>query len=534
METAVYCRVSTEDQEKEGTSLDSQAEAGVKKARDLGGEVSDERIIREVYSGLTLERPKLAQLREWVRRKEIDAVIVYSTDRLSRDPVHLLLLVEEFEKAGAKLHFVTEPLDNSLEGQLLGFVKGWSSKVEVLKIRERSMRGKRTRALQGKLPSGTGRKLYGYDYLRGKGIGEGIRYINEAEAKWVRQMYIWLVEEGLTVNGITRRLRASDVPTPAGSEFWLRQTVYRILTNPAYSGKTYAYTKEYVEPKRRLKANSRVKKTGVVRKPREEWVEIPGATPPIISEEMFIAAQNILKRNKELACRNAKRQYLLSGYIFCRRCGRRYIGYVKKWKGNSKRYEQRYYRCGKSQSIVTPDCCDNKQLHGPTIEVAVWRQIEDLLSHPEVVLQELQRKEEEATTASQQVVNWQDELQSVERRLSNIEKQKDRAWKAFELTGDEDRFKREIAKCDQDKEVLIEHKASLEQKIETFQQCQVDIKGIKQACDLVKRNVTSFSFEDKRLTLEALQIRVLVDGDSLNIEGAIPIELSAFESSVSK
>jgi len=388
--------------------------------------------------------------------------------------------------------------------------------------------------LQGKLPSGTGRKLYGYDYLRGKGIGEGIRYINEAEAKWVRQMYIWLVEEGLTVNGITRRLRASDVPTPAGSEFWLRQTVYRILTNPAYSGKTYAYTKEYVEPKRRLKANSRVKKTGVVRKPREEWVEIPGATPPIISEEMFIAAQNILKRNKELACRNAKRQYLLSGYIFCRRCGRRYIGYVKKWKGNSKRYEQRYYRCGKSQSIVTPDCCDNKQLHGPTIEVAVWRQIEDLLSHPEVVLQELQRKEEEATTASRQVVNWQDELQSVERRLSNIEKQKDRAWKAFELTGDEERFKREIAKCDQDKEVLIEHKASLEQKIETFQQCQVDIKGIKQACELVKRNVTSLSFEDKRLTLEALQIRVLVDGDSLNIEGAIPIELSAFESSASK
>ncbi|MBI4303013.1 MAG: recombinase family protein [Chloroflexi bacterium] len=390
------------------------------------------------------------------------------------------------------------------------------------------------RALQGKLPSGAGRKLYGYDYLCGRGVGEGVRYVNEAEAKWVRQMYNWLVEERLTVSSITRRLRALDVPTPGGSRFWLRQTVYRTLSNPAYFGKTYAFTKQYVEPKRRNKIDSKRLKTGIIVKPREEWIEVNGATPPIITEELFTAAQDILKRNKELSSRNAKRQYLLSGYIFCRRCNRRYNGYASKCEVKEKRYEQRYYRCGKSQSIASPERCDNKQLHAPSIEAAVWGQIERLLFKPEVILEELRRKEEEAAAAGQQRAYWQNEIHSLERQLISVEKQKDRAWKAFELTGDEERFKEDIAKCDENKKVLLEHKTRLELNMKTYEQSQADIEGIKKACDLVKSNLGDLNFLDKRLTLEALQIRVLVDGDKVDIEGAIPLNLGAFESSASR
>jgi len=308
-----------------------------------------------------------------------------------------------------------------------------------------------------------------------------------------------------------------------------------LLREVVNSGRSvpYAFTKDYIEPKRRLKENTKRKLTGIVWKPREEWVEIPGATPAIISEEVWEAAQEILKRNKELASRNAKRQYLLSGYIFCT-CGSRYIGYVKKWKDNGKPNEQRYYRCGKSQSIVAPERCRNKQLNAPYIERIVWGQIESLLAKPEVILVELQRKEEEARRGSQQFTHWQTERGSVEARLRNVEKQKDRAWKAFELTGDEGRFKRDIAKCDEDKAELLEQKASLEQRIQAFEQCQVDIEGIKLACDLVRENLTTLSFEEMRLALEALQIRVLVDGDNINVQGAIPVKLNSFESSASR
>ena len=85
---AIYCRVSTEDQEREGTSLDSQLKACQDKAYELGYEITEKYTGKETYSGLSLDRPKLAQLRQWVRDKEVDAVVAYTLDRLSRDPVH--------------------------------------------------------------------------------------------------------------------------------------------------------------------------------------------------------------------------------------------------------------------------------------------------------------------------------------------------------------------------------------------------------------------------------------------------------------
>ena len=85
MKAAIYARVSTEDQEREGTSLKSQFEACKKLAHEKGYQASDEYIIHEVYSGLTLDRPNLAKLRDWLQNGEINAVVIYSSDRFSRD-----------------------------------------------------------------------------------------------------------------------------------------------------------------------------------------------------------------------------------------------------------------------------------------------------------------------------------------------------------------------------------------------------------------------------------------------------------------
>ena len=70
-------------------------------------------ILAETYSGLTLGRPKLSQLRYWVRDKEVETVIVYSLDHLSRDPVPFIILQEELEKAGVELILVTETANSS-------------------------------------------------------------------------------------------------------------------------------------------------------------------------------------------------------------------------------------------------------------------------------------------------------------------------------------------------------------------------------------------------------------------------------------
>ena len=88
---AIYCRVSTEGQEQDGTSLQTQLEACQKYCRLEGYEVAYE--FNEAWSGLSLERPRLAELRELVRSESIDCVVVYSLDRFSRDPVHGVILM---------------------------------------------------------------------------------------------------------------------------------------------------------------------------------------------------------------------------------------------------------------------------------------------------------------------------------------------------------------------------------------------------------------------------------------------------------
>jgi len=517
---AIYLRVSTDNQESEGTSLQTQLSASLNFCRDKGYGV-DYRF-SEVYSGLSLARPKLDELRELIRNEQIDVVVVYCLDRLSRDPTHGVIITQELEKHNVTLEAVTEDIDNSELGKLISYIRGFAAKLEAEKIRERTVRGKRARAIAGRLPSGTGHKLYGYNYLRGKQIGEGVRYVNEAEAKWVRNMFTWLVDERLTVNGITRRLRALNVPTPAGAKYWIRQTVFRMLSNLAYIGKTYSFTKQYIEPKTRRKPDTKRKKTGVITKPQEEWVEIPDATPAIIDPKVFEAAQFILNRNKELSRRNSKREYLLSGYIFCQRCGSRYQGYVKKW-AKPKPYEMRYYRCGKSQSIASPDRCNNKQLPAKKIEDMVWAQIEALLLKPEVILGELQRIEGEYKESSQQIKTWQSQVITISAKLNNLEKQKDRIWKAFEITGDEAKFRHDINHYNEDKEALKKQDTDMCQKIDNFNKVQTDIQNIKQACELIHRNLPNLNFEEKRLGLEALNIRVKVDGEQVTIEGNIPV-----------
>ena len=117
MKAAIYCRVSTDNQETEGTSLQTQFEACIKYCQGKGYEVAH--CFSETYSGLTLDRPRLNELRELARIGDIDVVVVYCLDRLSRDPVHGVIIIEELENHHVTLEAVTETVDGSEMGKLI-------------------------------------------------------------------------------------------------------------------------------------------------------------------------------------------------------------------------------------------------------------------------------------------------------------------------------------------------------------------------------------------------------------------------------
>jgi len=211
MKAAIYARVSTDDQDKEGTSLKTQLRSCLDYCQQKGYDVAHK--FAETYSGLTLDRPHLTQLRNLVRSNQVDTVVIYCLDRLSRNPTHGVILRDELDKHHVALQSVTEDIDRSPLGEAITYLRGTFAQIEAEKIRERTMRGKLARVGEGRLPNGTGIGIYGYAWEK----TTGKRLIIEDEATVVQTIFRMALD-GLSVNRIATQLNSQGIsPNPAVS-----------------------------------------------------------------------------------------------------------------------------------------------------------------------------------------------------------------------------------------------------------------------------------------------------------------------------
>ena len=183
--------------------------------------------------------------------RDVAVVVAYAIDRLSRDPVHLGVILSEAEHDGAEVHFVTEPLDNSPEGQLIRFVRGYAAKVEHVKITERTMRGKVARAQAGK-PLPGWKNPYGLVPNADRSA-----YAEEpVTARIVRRIFNEL-ENGASLRTVCRGLERDKIAPPAAGsraprglgagEAWFPSTVRDIARRPIYAGQAAAFRVRVVE-----------------------------------------------------------------------------------------------------------------------------------------------------------------------------------------------------------------------------------------------------------------------------------------------
>lgn len=490
---AIYCRVSGDKQEKEGTSLETQLEACLKYCQDKGHEVACR--FSEAYSGLSLERPKLNELRELVRGGEIDVVVVYCLDRLSRDPTHGVILTQELEKYGVRLEAVTEDVDNSELGKLISYIRGFASKLEAEKIKERTVRGKRATAKAGRIVGGNGLGLYGYDYIKVAQENGGRRVINEKEAYWVRQMYDWLVNEGLSTNAIMYRLRAMNAPSKSGKP-WSRRSVQAILKNEAYAGRTYAFTAMHGK---------------LYHKPKQEWIEIPGGvTPAIISQELFDAAQKQLRVNQARSIRNCKREYLLRGRLRCRHCGRAFVGGAVGGR-------RRYHCIGKLKTHAPVERCGNKSWSADRLEPMVWAELERYLSDRDLIVSQIDKQRQDANGLG----IFEAELQQVGRQLKSLDREQkellDNALRGFP----ESLIIAENKKINGKRESLTARRAELETLIKASQDAIINVPNLERFIKDIQKRLPELDFDGKRLALDMLGITIWLDSENVEVTGVI-------------
>lgn len=388
----IYARVSS-DRQKEEHTIDSQIASLVEYAQHEKYLVPDDWIFQdEGYSGSILERPGLERLRDLVSEGQIETVLIYSLDRLSRKYAYQVLLTEEFSRHGADVVFIKSPKATTPEEQLLLQFQGMIAEYERAQIIERTRRGKRHRTKTGSINVLSGAP-YGYRYVKKTEHASAYYEIIEKEAEIVKKVYKLYIEDGLSIGALSRWLNDHDIPTRKRVSQWERSTVWGMLRNPAYKGtacfgKTKITERKKITRPLRQKGGFSSRRSANHERPKEEWIEIP--VPLIIEEEVFLRAGEKLEENKRYAKKRTKEPTLLQGILVCNQCG--YAYYRTSTRTSKKKIY--YYRCLGSDDYryANGRVCQTRPIRQDYLDGIIWKQIIDLLGNPGLIRSEIQRR----------------------------------------------------------------------------------------------------------------------------------------------
>ena len=487
----IYTRVSTDAQEREGTSLDTQERGCVQYAQAQGWHVVER--VRDTATGSSLDRPGIERIRRLLREGSVDVLVAYAVDRLSRNQNHIGVLFDEVEQAGAKLEFVTENFEDTAVGRFILAAKAFVAEVEREKIVERTMRGKLERARSGRLPQATGKGCYGYIYDR----ATGQRVIEPRQVEVVRRVFDEFLS-GVAIVKIANRLNGESVPSFLGG-IWYPATLHRLLRNETYTGRTvYRRTRTTkVRDPRTGKAKRRVEQRG-----EADWVEVVGASPAIIERDTFEAAQRVLDDPERRRIGRRLHDYGLSGRLKCRKCGKAMVGQTI--NGG-----YRYYRCRRAFAGPRHDRCETQYVPATDLEGAVKREAARVLANPEIILAEAERLASRGPTVA---------TDTLQQELESLDRQRSRLLKLYQMGELDDGYLQAESMSIRKRREDIERQLPV---AEVSPQVP-EIADLKRAAEAVAEWLMAAEGDDFDLLLDALQIQVSAEKGAGELLGVLP------------
>lgn len=310
----IYCRVSTEEQVKEGISIESQSLSCTRKAEEDGCTIL--KVIKdEGKSAGSLKRPGIQELIQLVISKKIRFIYTVHSDRLSRDTLDHLNLMKLFGDNGVQVKFISQPnfekedASSKLISTVMASTNQFQRDITSEKVKATMNEKARAGYYPSKAPFGYknvedisaiekfARKIVVIDKDKGNLVREGFRLYSTGEYN-VMDIVDILYEKGLRTNN---------------GEKVFHSKIYEMLKNTFYIGELH-------------------------------WGEInleKAKHPPLVDKELFERVQNILASNNKHSCRKRKFTWLLGGFI---RCYKHECRYTAEWHMNKK---LAYYHCTK-------------------------------------------------------------------------------------------------------------------------------------------------------------------------------------------
>ena len=397
----LYTRVSTGEQDKNGTSPETQLAACRAKALAQGLPIIAEYHDGGVSGGFLLARPGMQRALADIGAQRADTLICANLSRYSRDVEHQQAIKKAVRAAGGRLVFCDMDFDDTPEGDLAFGIMGGFAEYEKSVIKKRTDGGRVKRAEDGLQPSRR-TSPYGYhivshtDVIRGEHPPSeiGRYFLREDQARVAR--WIWAAYHAGThsLAGIARQLTLDNVPTPGRSAHWSMTTVRYILANPVYKGvAVYGRFDNWTDEARLMETHWRTGeplKEPRGRRPADPSTWVTMECPALVSEEVWDAVQVRLTENKAKKGGNPQRVRMLAGRVLCPHCG---AGLVC---GSQKRRNRRgeiiavpqRYACGhymrSVQKMGTPQC-EPTGYYVAEVEQAPIAAILDAAQRPEVL-----------------------------------------------------------------------------------------------------------------------------------------------------
>lgn len=464
----LYVRVSTQEQAKEGYSIDEQIERLRDYCKAMGWIIV--KIYTDAgYSGASTDRPALQDMIKDIESGKGDSVVVYKLDRLSRSQKDTLSLIEDSFLAH-KVDFVsmTENFDTSTPfGRAMIGILSVFAQLEREQIKERMSMGKEGRAKEGKWHGG-GFVPIGYDYIDNELV------INEYEAMQIREIHK-LYQEGKAFCAIDKIFAQKGYTQKHGK--WHTKRIKETMLNELYIGK--------------------IQWDGQVYEGRHE---------PIIDNATFSKSLALYKSKDYSNHKNHGRTTYLGSLIFCAQCSARYT--ATKFKDKDYNKEYRYYACHSrrkiSRSMIKDPNCKNKTWRMETLDNMIFDEIRKLADDP-THIHEIRQK------------NFSDDDKSkenlIKKEISKLDAQKSRFMDLYgvgEFSMEEVQAK--VAP-------LNEQKKKLEQELENLSANQSELSE-QEAIKIVESFedvMNEGNFDQIRMLVNSLIERIEIDNEDVDI-----------------
>ena len=315
LRVAAYCRVSTEQEEQQG-SFKNQVEyytnlINANPDYEMAGIFSDDGI-----SGTsTRKRPGFMAMVKACDDGKVDFLITKSISRFARNTADCLYFSRHLKNKGIPILFEKEGV-NTMEasGELLFTILSSLAQEESRNISENVQWGIRSKFQKG-IPQLNTESLLGYDKDE-----EGNLVINEGQASTVRRIYKEFLE-GWTPAEIAKRLNEEDIPGVHGKACWHTVTIERILKNEKHCGDLLM--------QKTFTADFLTKKMEENEGDLEQYF-IKDNHPPIVEREEWDAVQLEIERREKFRAEHSLKkgsptENPFFGRVFCGKCGGKYI-----------------------------------------------------------------------------------------------------------------------------------------------------------------------------------------------------------------